>query len=88
MTVNFEFESYNENVLLKDVCNMLLLQIGEVINRLSDEFNEEYDGINWKGFVGMRNIQAHRYEHLIEDIFMKLITEDIPQLKSYLESIL
>lgn len=77
-----------DNDILKDACNMVMLQIGELIGRLSNEFINSHEDIDWGGFVGMRNIQAHRYEHIADDIVWNAINEDIPLLKSYLEKLL
>ena len=54
----------------------------------SDEFREEYDDINWKQLIGLRNITAHNYENIVDDIFWEIMHEDVPEIKAYLEEIL
>ncbi|WP_083405374.1 HepT-like ribonuclease domain-containing protein [Methanobrevibacter olleyae] len=36
----------------------------------------------------MRNIHAHNYESVIDEIIWETIQEDIPYLKQYLENVL
>ncbi|MBQ9026150.1 MAG: DUF86 domain-containing protein [Methanobrevibacter sp.] len=69
-------------------CGLEILEIGEYINRLSDEFINEHDSIDWSGFVGMRVIHTHHYEGIMLDLVWDAIKKDIPKLTEYLESIL
>ena len=57
-------EIYLSDNLYKDACALVIIQIGEFANRFSDEFREEYDGIEWKQLIGLRNITAHNYENM------------------------
>ena len=62
--------------------------MGEYSNRFSDEFREEYDEIEWKQLIGLRNIIAHNYENIIDDIIWEIIHDDVPEIREYLEKIL
>ena len=62
--------------------------MGEYANRFSDEFREEYDEIEWKQLIGLRNIIAHNYENIIDDIIWEIIHDDVPEIREYLEKIL
>ena len=62
--------------------------MGEYSNRFSDEFREEYDEIEWKQLIGLRNIIAHNYENSIDDIIWEIIHDDVPEIREYLEKIL
>ena len=62
--------------------------MGEYANRFSDEFREEYDEIEWKQLIGLRNIIAHNYENSIDDIIWEIIHDDVPEIREYLEKIL
>ena len=74
--------------LYKDACALVIIQMGEFANRFSDEFREEYDDINWKQLIGLKNITAHNYENIVDDIFWEIMHEDVPEIKAYLEEIL
>ena len=81
-------EIYMSNILYKDACALVIIQIGEFVGRLSDEFREEYTGVEWRQLKGLRNIMAHNYEDIIDHIVWDIIHEDIPEIKEYLENIL
>ena len=44
----------------RSIC-MSLLQIGELVGHLSDDFKKSNDQIPWKQIRGLRNIVAHAY---------------------------
>lgn len=79
---------YISNILYKDACALVIIQIGEFVGRLSDEFRNEHDKVEWRQLKGLRNIMAHNYEDIIDHIIWDIIHEDIPEIKEYLENIL
>lgn len=81
-------EIFMSDNLYKDACALVIIQIGEFTNRFSDEFREEYDDIEWSQLIGLRNITAHNYENIVDDIFWEIMHDDIPDIKQYLEKIL
>lgn len=81
-------EEYMDNEHYQAACGFELLEIGEYINRLSDDFTNKHSNIDWSGFVGMRVIHAHHYEGIILDLVWDAITVDVPELKSFVEKIL
>ena len=38
--------------------------------------------------IGLRNVTAHNYENIIDDIIWEVMHEDVPEIKEYLEKIL
>ena len=80
-------EIYLSDKLYQDACALVIIQIGEFVGRLSDEFRDNHQEINWQEIIGMRNIFAHNYEDVIDDIVWDVIQEDIPNLKNYLENL-
>ena len=67
---------------------MCIIQIGELVNRLSDEFTEEHPEIPWHAMKAMRNLHAHDYERVDLQIVWNTLVEEIPVLQKQLESIL
>ena len=67
---------------------MCIIQIGELVSRLDDSFTELHAGIPWRKIKGMRNIFAHNYDIVSNDILWGTVTEDIPGLKKDIASIL
>ena len=81
-------EIYMSDNLYKDACALVIIQMGEFANRFSDEFLEEYDGIEWSQLIGLRNVTAHNYENIVDDVIWEIIHDDVPEIKEYLEKIL
>ena len=69
------------------VC-MPILQIGELVGNLSEEFRSTYNQIPWKQIKGMRNIFAHKYGTMDNEVSWNTAQEDIPELKKYIETII
>ena len=78
---NFDFTKYENDISFQYSCNMCIIQIGELVSRLSNEFIEEYNMIPWYAIKGMRNLHAHDYENVDFEIVWNTLVEDIPNLK-------
>lgn len=80
---------FEENTFLADertkraVC-MTLINIGELVKNLTEDFKLENRQIPWRSIAGLRDITAHKYQTLrMEDVWLT-ICQDIPQLKEAL----
>ena len=65
---------------------MTLINIGELSKAFSPEFIESNNSIPWKGIQATRNIAAHNYESFDMQVVWKTIQDDLPSLKSVLDS--
>ena len=83
-----DFEKYKTDVSFQYSCNMCIIQIGELANRLSDEAKGNSKNIPWRAIIGMRNLHAHDYENVDLEIVWNTLLEDIPALKLNLEKLL
>lgn len=63
---------------------MCIVQIGEYIAKISDEFKNKHDHIPWRKIKGMRNVATHQYENIDLDILWYTITIELPELKDEL----
>jgi uncharacterized protein with HEPN domain len=52
-------EAYFADANLRDAVSMRLIVLGELLNGLSDEFNEKYTELPTPRVRGLRNILAH-----------------------------
>ena len=66
---------------------MSLINIGELSKSFTEEYLAAMPQIPWKAIRGFRNIASHQYEIINFDDVQKTIREDIPILKSVLESL-
>ncbi len=85
---DMDFEKYKTDISFQYACNMCIIQIGELANRLSDEKKERNKNIPWRAIRGMRNLHAHDYENVDLEIVWNTLLEDIPVLKQSLEKLL
>ena len=74
---NNDKEIYLSDKLYQDACALVIIQIGEFVGRLSDEFRDNHQEINWQEIIGMRNIFAHNYEDVIDDQYTIVVKSKV-----------
>lgn len=82
------FEKYKTDIAFQYSCNMCVIQIGGLVERLSDDCMETHQEIPWHAIRAMRNLHAHEYEKVNLEIVWKTLTKRVPELKQQLENIL
>ena len=69
---------------IKDSVSMNLLQIGELVPKLSDDFIQcTSKSIPWRNIKGMRNLLAHDYGSMNIEIVWETAVGDIPALQDF-----
>lgn len=63
---------------------MCIVQIGEYVTRLSDDFKQEHSEIPWRTIKGMRNVATHQYDRIDFEIMWNTLTESVPELEEKL----
>jgi len=81
-------EGFLNDEKIKRACCMTLINIGELVKNLTDEFKNSFDYIPWKAIAGMRDITAHKYQTLKMGDVWVTIEKDIPNLKVELKRII
>ncbi len=84
---NLDYKKFENDFVVKNAISMCILQIGELVGKLSDEFKEKYNAMPWNEIKAMRNIAAHNYGEMDIEILWETATLDVPSLKAYCESI-
>lgn len=84
--LHFSKNEYDRDYLLQDAIKMNLFQIGELANKVSDEAKRKLSNIPWIQIIATRNIIAHAYQKVSEDILWDTCTKDVPVLRQILES--
>jgi uncharacterized protein with HEPN domain len=87
-TYKINFNGFQEDDKTIDAVLLNLAQIGEIANKLSEEFKDAHKKIDWFKIRGLRNRIMHDYRNTDLQIVWKIIQEDIPELKSYIEKII
>lgn len=87
-TMNLDFEKFETDFIAKNAIAMCVLQIGELVGKLTDDFKMKYHKMPWRDIKSMRNIAAHNYGEMDVEMLWETFTSDIPELKAYCKSLL
>jgi uncharacterized protein with HEPN domain len=66
--------------LLRNAGERLLIKVATVVERLPDEFKAEYPDVDWLNIARMRNLVAHHYDKVNDDLMFVTLSRDIPGL--------
>lgn len=75
------YELFAENSIYHNAVSLCILQIGELVSNLTEEFRVKHTDIPWREIKLMRNIVAHRYGTVDHAITWDVVMNDIPVLK-------
>ena len=82
-----DFDIFTSDKAYFNAVSMGILQIGELAGSLSEEYRAKTSGkIPWSNIKGMRNIVAHDYGSLDEELLWETAIEDIPVLLEFCSS--
>ena len=84
----YDYQTYCSDITFRYATNMCIIQIGELVGRLSEEIIEKNKQIPWRAIKGMRNLHAHDYDNVDHEIVWETLKSDIPALKQELVIIL
>ena len=79
---------FQQDSIYRNAAALCILQIGELVGNLSEDFRIQHPAIPWRQIKSMRNIVAHRYGKIDPDTTWEIITEDIPTLKQFCQSVI
>ena len=83
-----DFETYCADHVYRNACCMCILQIGELVGKLSGELTAACPNIPWSSIRATRNLFAHAYGNVSARITWQTIREDIPELRENCRKIL
>lgn len=81
------FEVYLQDRMLQLAVERGLEIIGEAARNVSLEFRLAHPEIPWKSIIGQRNVLAHDYGAIKQDLIWEVVTADLPDLVALLEQI-
>lgn len=82
------YEQFSKDSKTMDACLIHLLNIGEMVNRLSGNITTDETAIEWHKIRGLRNIIAHDYFGVDYREIWSIISIHIPKLKKVVEGFL
>ena len=81
------YEEFRANDMLIEACVFNLGQIGELTTKLGEAFKKENTQVAWAQIYGLRNRIVHDYEGVNLRLIWEIISDDMPELRSALNSI-
>ena len=87
-TVKFfgrDYATFCNSAPYQDACALCLIQTGEAVNRLSNEFREAHPQIEWSKIYGMRNHLVHGHDMFDCEIAWDAIENYVPPLREFCE---
>ncbi len=66
----------------------LFISLGEAARRVDSGVSVSMPAIPWTQIIGLRNILAHSYEQVDNEVLFKSIFSDLPALQASLEALL
>ncbi len=83
-----EADALFNDTLRFDAVMMNFVVIGEMVERLSDEFKDDHQQIDWSKVKGLRNLIAHDYFGVDAEEIWQILQQDLPKLKAEITIIL
>jgi uncharacterized protein with HEPN domain len=77
-----KFEDYSADLMLSSAVERQFEILGEALKRIRDKDEEflEMSITGWRGAISFRNILAHGYDHLDNEVIWGIIKDDLPGL--------
>jgi uncharacterized protein with HEPN domain len=82
------FEDFIRDERTYDAVLRNLQIIGEVVKNVPIEFRDKYEQIQWRKMAGLRDILAHAYFSLEDEIIWDVVENKVPILIEQMREIL
>ena len=87
-TSGLTFDEYLNNMLIISAVERQFEVLGEAARRISVEFQQAHSNIGWQRIIGLRNIIAHRYDEVRQEILWAIVSSELTPLLTQLEALL
>jgi uncharacterized protein with HEPN domain len=81
-------DDFNNDYRNFDATMMNFVVIGEMADKISDDFKKDHNNIEWIKIKGFRNIVAHDYFGIDAEEVWQIIKNKIPNLKTEIQILL
>ena len=69
-----------EGALLRNAGERILIKVATVGEKLPQDVKDQHDGLDWVGISRMRNLVAHHYDRVRDDMMWAALENRIPAL--------
>jgi uncharacterized protein with HEPN domain len=87
-TTGLSFGDFQVNRLVRRAVERNLIILGEAARRVSEVFRLAHPEVDWRGMIGLRNILAHQYEKVRDEILWDVVTGMLSTLEKQLQGFL
>ncbi len=87
-TAGLTYESFINNSLVYDAVLRNIEIVGEAVKQVPTEVRKQYPEVDWRRIAGMRDIVAHHYFSIHDEIVWDIVVNKIPELTEKVELIL
>ena|GEM_PF-129519 len=84
----YDLQSFIGNDMLRRATGMTLINIGELVTRLSDEIKQQDSEVPWRAITQLRNVTAHGYDTLDMGRIWETVTVSVPPFLTQIEAML
>ena len=88
LTDGYDLQGFLGSEVLKLAVSMALINLGELVNRLTEETKQQNPAVPWRTITGQRNAVALGYDLLEMEEIWKTATVDVPLFRTQIEEIL
>ncbi|GAB1475747.1 DUF86 domain-containing protein [Bacillota bacterium] len=83
-TNHINYDEFQNNSMIVEACVFNLSQIGELTNKLDEDYIIAYPDVPWFKMRGLRNRRVHDYEGINLNLIWEIIDNDIEVLREQL----
>lgn len=69
-----------DGAMLRNAGERILIKAATVAEKLPDDFKARHPEVDWSGISRMRNLAAHHYDKVNDDLMWQALTVRIPSL--------
>ncbi len=84
----YSHEEFKNDRKTINACVFNLSQIGELVGKVSNELQEEYSNIEWRGIKALRNRIVHDYDGVNLNMVWEFLTTELNELEGQLNKII
>lgn len=82
------YDSFVADTMLVEACVFNLSRLGELSHAADNGFIQKHPEIPWREMYGLRNRIVHDYEGVNFHLVWEIISEDIPDLRNTLQTLI